>query len=91
MVTADYYYPDCECVVDFFCNPRFKNCWHGRPGIEPKTLDPDSQPGAYDLSATATMWEMRLLQVILKYCLGSGTVITKKLTFSVISTEEHWR
>jgi len=32
-----------------------KNCWHGRPGIEPTTttLDLGSQSGAYDLSAMA--------------------------------------
>jgi len=54
VVTADYYYPDWECLVDFFFNPRLKNCWHGRPEIEPTTLDLSSQPGAYDLSATAT-------------------------------------
>jgi len=51
MVTADYYSPDWEW---FFCNPELKNCWHGRPGIEPTTLDVSSQSGAYDLSATAT-------------------------------------
>jgi len=34
-----------------FCNPGLKNCWHGRPGIEPTTLDLNSQSGAYDLSA----------------------------------------
>jgi len=55
MATADYYYPDWECLVDFFCNPGLKNCWHGWPGIEPTTitLDISSQSGAYDLSATA--------------------------------------
>jgi len=31
-----------------------KNCWYGRPEIEPTTLDLSSQSGAYDLSATAT-------------------------------------
>jgi len=37
-----------------------KNCWHGRPGIEPTTttLDLSSQSGAYDLSAMATGWEL---------------------------------
>jgi len=54
MATADYYYPDWECLVDFFCNPGLKNCWHGWPGIEPPTLDLSSQSGAYDFSATAT-------------------------------------
>jgi len=56
MATADYYYPDWECLVDFFCNPGLKNCWHGWPGIEPTTttLDLSSQSGAYDLSAMAT-------------------------------------
>jgi len=44
MVTADYYYPDLECLVDFFCNPGLKNCWHGQLGIEPTTLDLCSQP-----------------------------------------------
>jgi len=38
----------------FFCNPGLKNCWHGRPGMEPTTttttLDLSSQSGAYDLS-----------------------------------------
>jgi len=38
----------------FFCNPELKNCWHGRPGIEPTTLDLSFQSGAYDLLATAT-------------------------------------
>jgi len=54
MVTADYYYPYWECLVDFFRNPGLKSCWHGQPGIEPIPLDPSSQSGAYDLSATAT-------------------------------------
>jgi len=57
MVTADYYYPACESLVDFFCNLGLKNCWHGQPGIEPTTLDLSSQSGragTYDLSATAT-------------------------------------
>jgi len=55
MATADYYYPDWECLVDFFCNPGLQNCWHGQPGIEPTTttLYISSQSGAYDLSATA--------------------------------------
>jgi len=41
----------------FFCNQGLKNCWHGRPGIEPTTttLDLSSQSGAYDLSAMATL------------------------------------
>jgi len=46
---AVYYYPDWGC----FCNPGLKNCWNGRLGIEPTTLDLCSQSGAYDLSATA--------------------------------------
>jgi len=52
MVTAH----DRECLVDFFCNPGLKNCWHTWPGIEPTTttLDLSSQSGAYDLSGTAT-------------------------------------
>jgi len=56
MAAADYYYPDWECLVDFFCNPGLKNCWHGWLGIEPTTatLDLSSQSGAYDLSAMAT-------------------------------------
>jgi len=56
MATADYYYPDWECLVDFFCNLGLKNCWQGLLGIEPTTttLDLSSQSGAYDLSATAT-------------------------------------
>jgi len=44
MVTADYYYPDWECLVDFLCNPGLKNCWHGQPGIEPTTLDLSQVP-----------------------------------------------
>jgi len=39
MVIADYYYPDWEWLVDYFCNPGLKICWHGRPGIEPFTID----------------------------------------------------
>jgi len=56
MATADYHYPDWECLADFFSNPGLKNCWHGWPGIEPTTttLDLSSQSGAYDLSASAT-------------------------------------
>jgi len=42
MITADYYYPDWECLVDFFGNPGLKNCWHGWPGIKPTTLDHSS-------------------------------------------------
>jgi len=38
----------------FFSQSGIENCWHGRPGIEPTTLDINSQSGAYDLSATAT-------------------------------------
>jgi len=53
MVAADYYYPDWECLVDWFCNPVLKNCWHGRPGIELTTLDLCSQSDVYDLSVTA--------------------------------------
>jgi len=41
MATADYYYPDWECLVDFFCNSGLKNCWHGWPGIEPTTTTLD--------------------------------------------------
>jgi len=36
MVTADFYYTDRECLVDFFCNPGLKNCWHRRLGIGPE-------------------------------------------------------
>jgi len=57
MVTADYYYPDWGCLVDFFCFSGLKSCWHRRLGIEPVTLDLSSQSGAYDLSATA-LWEV---------------------------------
>jgi len=38
----------------FFFNPGLKDRWHGWPGIEPTTLDLNSQWGAYDLSAMAT-------------------------------------
>jgi len=38
-------YGDCRLLLPwlrvsgrFFCNPELKNCWHGRPGIEPTTL-----------------------------------------------------
>jgi len=43
-------------LLIFFAIPELKNCWHGRPGIEPTTttLNLSSQSGAYDLSATAT-------------------------------------
>jgi len=39
VVTADYYYPDWGCHVDFSCTT---------------TLDLSSQSGAYDISATLT-------------------------------------
>jgi len=39
-----------------FLNPVLKNCWHGWPGIEPKTLNICSQSGAVDLSSTATLY-----------------------------------
>jgi len=53
MATADYYYHDWECLVDFFAIRGWKIGW---PGIEPTTttLDHSSQSGAYDLSATTT-------------------------------------
>jgi len=53
---------DWECLIDFFCNPGLKNCWHGRPGIESTTLDLSSQSGAYDLSDTVTsiIWQSLL-------------------------------
>jgi len=54
MATADYYYLYWELLANFFCTTGLKNCWHGRPGIEPTTFDLSSQSGAYDLSATAT-------------------------------------
>jgi len=28
MVTADHYYPDSGCLVDFFLQFGLKNCWH---------------------------------------------------------------
>jgi len=70
MATADYYYPDWECLVDFFCNPELKNCWHGWPGIEPTTttLDLSSQSVAYDLSATATPVNWRHYRPIIERC-----------------------
>jgi len=37
MVIADYYHPDRGCLVDFFCNPGLKNCWHG-VGLNPQPL-----------------------------------------------------
>jgi len=37
-----------------FCNLELKNCSHGRPGIEPTTLDLGSQSGTYHLSTSAT-------------------------------------
>jgi len=48
MVTADYYITLTESALGL------KNCWLGRPGIEPTALDLSSQIGAYDLSAKAT-------------------------------------
>jgi len=57
MATADYYYPDWECLVDFFFAIRgWKIAGMGGQGIEPTTttLDLSSQSGAYDLSAIAT-------------------------------------
>jgi len=47
MVTADYYYPDWECLVDLFCNPGLKIAVMGVRGLK--------QLGAYDLSATPTL------------------------------------
>jgi len=43
-----------SALLIFFCNLGLKNYWHGRPEIEPTTLDLSSQSGAYDLAATAT-------------------------------------
>jgi len=39
-------------LVDFFLQSGLKNCWHGLVGIEPRSLDISSHPGAYDLMAT---------------------------------------
>jgi len=54
MVTADYYYPDCEYLVDLFLQSGVEKLLAWAAGIEPTTLDLSSQSGAYDLSATAT-------------------------------------
>jgi len=53
MITADYYYPDWVCLVDFFCNVGLKNCWQKLLRIEFKTLDISSQSSACDPSAMA--------------------------------------
>jgi len=49
MVTADYFYPDCECLVDFFAIQGWKIAGMGDRRIEPITSDLGSQSGADDL------------------------------------------
>jgi len=73
---TDYYYPDCGCLVDFFCNLGLKNCWHGGLGIDPTTLDLSSQSGAYDLSAMATPALIQLLKGT-KYLIESDKTVSK--------------
>jgi len=54
MATADFYYPDRECLVNFLQSWVEKLlAW---PGIEPTTKDLSSQSGAFDHSATARAW-----------------------------------
>jgi len=42
MNTADYFFPDWGCLVDFFCNLGLKNFWQGQI-FEPTTLNLSSQ------------------------------------------------
>jgi len=65
MVTADYYYPNWECLVDFFAIRGWKiagTAWG--LNFEPTTLDLSSQSGAYDLSAIAT----RMIKMVMSIC-----------------------
>jgi len=47
MNTADYYYPEWGCLLDFLSNPVLKNCWRDW-GFEPTTYNLTSQSGAFD-------------------------------------------
>jgi len=61
-----------------FCNLGLKNCWHGRPGIEPITLNLRSQSGANDLSATATPildWHPDLLFLFILFNIYDSLII----------------
>jgi len=64
MVTADYYNPDWECLVDFFLQSGVEKllAWVAA-GIERITLDLSSQSGAYDLSATASPQNVKMICV----------------------------
>jgi len=45
MVSADYFYPDWECLVDFFSHLWLKNCCDRQPGLNSQTLYLSSQSG----------------------------------------------
>jgi len=50
MATADYFYPDRGCLVDFFAIRG----WKINQDIEPSTFDLSFQSGAFDHFAMAT-------------------------------------
>jgi len=49
-VSADYYYPEWGCLVDFFAIMGWTIA--GMSKIEPTTLDLDSKSGAFEHSGT---------------------------------------
>jgi len=57
MATPDDYYPDWECLVDFFLQSGVEKllAWVAGDWTHNHTLDLSSQSGAYDLSANS-MW-----------------------------------